>query len=99
MIASKSRAGVALCGFSRVRGTGHFVDRYEEALRALIEEKKKGKPVRAARPANDDGKVVDLMDALKKSLKGSGGSRERVERFTEAKTKNGKKPGARRRAA
>jgi DNA end-binding protein Ku len=77
----------------------HFVDRYEEALRALIEEKKKGKPVRAARPANDDGKVVDLMDALKKSLKGAGTSRERAERFTEAKTKNGKKPGARRRAA
>jgi DNA end-binding protein Ku len=77
----------------------HFVDRYEEALRALIEEKKKGKPVRAVRPANDDGKVVDLMDALKKSLKGSGASRGRAERFAEAKTKNGKKPGARRRAA
>jgi non-homologous end joining protein Ku len=27
---------------------------------------------RAAKPANDDGKVVDLMDALKKNLKGSG---------------------------
>jgi non-homologous end joining protein Ku len=65
----------------------------------VTEEKKKGKPVRAVRPANDDGKVVDLMDALKKSLKGSGTSRERAERFTEAKTKNGKKPGARRRAA
>lgn len=46
-----------------------FVDRYEGALRALIEEKKKGKPVRSTRPANDDdGKVVDLMAALKKSL-------------------------------
>ena len=78
----------------------HFTDRYEEALRALIEEKKKGKPVRAAKPANDDGKVVDLMDALKKSLKGSGSvPRERAERFAAAKSKNGKKPGARRRAA
>jgi DNA end-binding protein Ku len=78
----------------------HFVDRYEEALRAVIEEKKKGKPVRTAKPANDDGKVVDLMDALKKSLKSSGGvPRERAERFTAAKAKTSKKPGARRRAA
>jgi DNA end-binding protein Ku len=46
-----------------------FTDRYEEALRALIEEKKKGKPVKAAaKPANDDGKVIDLMEALRKSL-------------------------------
>jgi DNA end-binding protein Ku len=51
-----------------------FVDRYEEALRALIEEKKKGKPVKPQNvPANDDGKVVDLMAALKKSLAGGGG--------------------------
>jgi len=42
----------------------------------------------------------DLEDALKKSLKGSGGvPRERAERFAAAKTKNSKKPGARRRAA
>ncbi|MDP2372547.1 Ku protein [Reyranella sp.] len=46
-----------------------FTDRYEEALRTLIEEKKKGKPVKAAaKPANDDGKVIDLMEALRKSL-------------------------------
>lgn len=53
-----------------------FVDRYEDALRQLIEEKKKGKPVKPQVPANDDGKVVDLMAALKQSLAGSGrGSR------------------------
>ena len=46
-----------------------FTDRYEDALRALIEEKKKGKPVKTtAKPANDDGKVIDLMEALRKSL-------------------------------
>jgi DNA end-binding protein Ku len=50
-----------------------FNDRYEDALRALIEEKRKGKPVKpAAKPANDDGKVIDLMAALKKSLEGGG---------------------------
>jgi DNA end-binding protein Ku len=47
-----------------------FNDRYEDALRALIEEKRKGKPVKPAKPANDDGKVIDLMAALKKSLEG-----------------------------
>src|SRR3954454_22135158 len=47
-----------------------FVDRYEDALRNMIEEKKKGHVVKAPRPANDDGKVIDLMAALKNSLKG-----------------------------
>ena len=49
-----------------------FVDRYEDALRALIEQKKKGRPVRPVAVANDDTKVVDLMAALKRSLKGGG---------------------------
>jgi DNA end-binding protein Ku len=47
-----------------------FVDRYETALKALIREKKKGhKPVRATAP--EDTNVIDLMAALKRSLKGS----------------------------
>jgi len=50
-----------------------FVDRYEDALRALIEQKKKGRAVRPAVVANDDTKVVDLMAALKRSLKGGNG--------------------------
>jgi DNA end-binding protein Ku len=76
-----------------------FRDRYEDALRALIEEKRKGKPVKPAKPANDDTKVVDLMAALKKSLE-TGGSdrRERAERFVAAKAKP-KKAGGRTRAA
>ncbi|CAN7617454.1 Ku protein [Phenylobacterium sp. LjRoot164] len=46
-----------------------FVDRYEEALKALIEEKKKGhKPAKVAEP--DDTNVVDLMSALRASLGG-----------------------------
>jgi DNA end-binding protein Ku len=48
---------------------GKFVDRYEQALKALIREKRKGhKPVRAPEP--EDTNVIDLMAALKKSLKG-----------------------------
>jgi DNA end-binding protein Ku len=76
-----------------------FTDRYEDALRALIEEKKKGKPVRPTKPAEEDeGKVVDLMEALKKSL-GGGAARERAQRITAVKRKSGRKPSGRKRAA
>ena len=48
-----------------------FVDRYEEALKALIAEKQKGhKPVAAEAP--EDTNVVDLMSALRKSLEKKG---------------------------
>jgi DNA end-binding protein Ku len=48
-----------------------FVDRYEEALKALIEEKKKGhKPAKVAEP--EDTNVVDLMSALRASLGAKG---------------------------
>ena len=47
-----------------------FVDRYEEALKALIAAKQKGhKPVRSAEP--EDTNVVDLMAALRASLQGA----------------------------
>lgn len=47
-----------------------FNDRYEDALRELIAEKQKGKgsKVKAAEPETTN--VVDLMDALRKSLGG-----------------------------
>ena len=45
-------------------------DRYEDALRALIKEKRSGKGRKVTAPAPDDGKVVDLMAALQKSLGG-----------------------------
>jgi len=48
-----------------------FVDRYEEALKALIEDKKKGhKPAKVAEP--EDTNVVDLMAALRASLGAKG---------------------------
>ena len=47
-----------------------FVDRYEEALKALIASKQRGQaPVRSAEP--DDTEVGDLMAALRTSLKGT----------------------------
>ena len=46
-----------------------FVDRYEEALKALIADKQKGhKPARIAEP--EDTNVIDLMSALRASLAG-----------------------------
>jgi DNA end-binding protein Ku len=51
-----------------------FHDSYAEAMRTLIEEKAKGKRIVAkSSPAESQGKVVDLLDALRKSLKTSGG--------------------------
>jgi DNA end-binding protein Ku len=53
---------------------GRFRDSYAEAMRALIAEKARGKRIVARpSPAEPQGKVVDLLDALRKSLKtGSG---------------------------
>jgi DNA end-binding protein Ku len=46
-----------------------FKDRYEESLRELIRRKERGeKPVSVAPPAESN--VINLMDALQKSLKG-----------------------------
>jgi len=82
-----------------------FKDRYEDALRELIARKKKGQPVTAEEPEEKDEKVVDLMAALRDSLKGGGASRDKAERFmaarkdkSKAKAKARKKP-ARKRAA
>ena len=44
-----------------------FDDRYEDALKALIADKQKGHKVEKVKE-QDDTKVVDLMDALRRSL-------------------------------
>jgi len=66
-----------------------FVDRYEEALKQLIEDKKKGhKSAKVAEP--DDTNVVDLMAALRASLGGkdkAGGSKTAAPAKTKAKPK------------
>ena len=72
-----------------------FTDRYEDALRELIAKKKKGQPVVSEAPEQDEEKVVDLMEALKKSLKGGGGpSRDKADRFLEAHGRQKAKPAA-----
>jgi DNA end-binding protein Ku len=65
-----------------------FVDRYEQALKALIEDKKKGhKPAKVAEP--DDTNVVDLMSALRASLSAKGKTASKDELKSKAK---GSKP-------
>jgi DNA end-binding protein Ku len=51
-----------------------FQDRYETALRELIQAKLRGKRVRPEKaPEPEKGQVINLMDALKASVKSSGG--------------------------
>jgi DNA end-binding protein Ku len=47
---------------------GEFEDRYENALVALLNQKRKGVPIRTVVKPRDSGNVVNLMDALRKSL-------------------------------
>ena len=64
-----------------------FVDRYEEALKQLIEDKKKGhKPAKVDEP--EDTNVVDLMAALRASLGANGKTAAKPE--SKSKTKASK---------
>jgi DNA end-binding protein Ku len=74
-----------------------FDDRYEDALKALIEEKKKGhKIVRKDEP--EPSNVINLMDALKKSLTSpgnSGGKKAPARAKAAAPARGAKKPAKR----
>lgn len=72
-----------------------FKDRYDDALREMIKAKTKGGKglVDVAEP--DDTNVIDLMAALKNSLKGSSGSAGKPA----AKKKATSKPSARKKTA
>ncbi|MBI1211288.1 MAG: Ku protein [Alphaproteobacteria bacterium] len=71
-----------------------FDDRYEDALKALIEEKRKGHKVvrpKEAEPSN----VINLMDALKKSLSSDSGKKSAGRGKQGATSRPGKKPAKR----
>jgi DNA end-binding protein Ku len=76
-----------------------FNDRYEEALKALIDEKMKGhKPVEAPE-APSDTKVSDLMEALRSSLTRGAAPAERRPATAKAAAKPaGRRPPARKKA-
>jgi DNA end-binding protein Ku len=80
-----------------------FNDRYEDALRALIKEKEKGATVTAPEQPKE-AEVIDLMEALRRSLGQSGGERRKSDAKTPArsgaaaKKPAAKKPPAKKRA-
>jgi DNA end-binding protein Ku len=80
---------------------GEFHDRYVDALKELIERKKKGKTLNIGdddeRPARG-GNVVDLMAALKKSLGTGGAPAKKVPAKKPPVNKAAAKPAARKRA-
>ncbi|WGM32723.1 Ku protein [Brevundimonas sp. NIBR11] len=77
-----------------------FKDRYDEALKAMIKAKQKGEGVVEA-PEPDDTNVIDLMAALRNSLKGSAGSAKKpaAKKAAPSKKAAAKKPAAKKKAA
>jgi DNA end-binding protein Ku len=68
---------------------GRFKDHYDDAMRSLIEAKLGDKHAqKAPAPARPTAQVVNLMDALKKSLRGGNpGDRRTAARSTKRKTR------------
>jgi DNA end-binding protein Ku len=52
-----------------------FTDEYEDALRKLVKRKAAGKAIETAEPEEQPSNVINLMDALKQSLKGRRGAK------------------------
>jgi DNA end-binding protein Ku len=75
-----------------------FKDRYDDALRDLIKAKQKGGKDLVAVEAPDDTNVVDLMAALRNSLKGSAGGKTPAKKAAPKKVP-AKKPAAKKKAA
>jgi DNA end-binding protein Ku len=81
-----------------------FNDRYEDALRALIKEKEKGHKITKVEEPRE-AEVIDLMEALKRSLGQGGGERRKAparkaatSHKAPAKKPAAKKPAAKKRA-
>jgi Ku protein len=63
-----------------------FKDEYENALKALVRRKASGKPIKAAEREERPDNVVNLMDALKASLKGKSAAKRRTHPSTRRRT-------------
>ena len=75
-----------------------FTDRYETALRKLIAEKEKNHGVTKPVAEPQEAEVIDLMEALRRSL-GEGGTRRKAAPRTAAKKPAARKTPARKRAS
>jgi Ku protein len=80
---------------------GKFKDQYENALKSLVKRKAAGKPVKAIEPEERPSNVINLMDALKQSLKGKASAKRRApaRRATHRASKKSRRPAARPRKA
>lgn len=80
-----------------------FKDRYDEALREMIKVKAKGGKAVVGVEEPDDTNVIDLMEALRNSLKGSAtgakATGKTAAKTAPAKKAPAKKPGAKKKAA
>lgn len=68
-----------------------FNDRYETALVDLIQKKSKGQVIKSAARPRDDTNVIDLMEALKQSLKGGGGAQPVTAKTQKRKVASGQR--------
>ncbi|MDQ1154475.1 Ku protein [Brevundimonas sp. SORGH_AS_0993] len=76
-----------------------FVDRYDDALRAMIKAKQKGGKGVVAAPEPDDTNVIDLMAALKNSLKGAARPTAKAVAPKKTAAKKAAKPAARKKTS
>jgi DNA end-binding protein Ku len=68
---------------------GKFTDEYETALREMIDAKVKHAPLPKNAPAAKSTKVVNLMDALRKSLNGADGTSKKTASATKSRNSFG----------
>ena len=74
-----------------------FTDRYEDALRKLIHEKQKAHGRKITAPEPREAEVIDLMEALKRSLGEAGGARRKPAKAPAKRAAH--KPAARKKAS
>jgi DNA end-binding protein Ku len=67
-----------------------FKDEYETALKKLVKRKAAGKPIEAAEPEERPSNVINLMDALKQSVKGKSSARRSTK--SRARRATGRRP-------
>jgi DNA end-binding protein Ku len=75
-----------------------FEDQYENALKELLKKKQAGEEIRAEKP-REPSKVINLMDALRRSVEGDGGGRAQPKRAAAQRKATTRTSGAKRRKA
>jgi Ku protein len=65
-----------------------FKDEYEKALRKLVQRKAKGHAIEAPEPPERPSNVINLMDALRESIKRESGSRRGAARKHKTRRRN-----------